>query len=334
MSPITVIVILISSVYLFTSLVRMYQYVSEQGLVSKPVTTRLCLIGFFTGFTYLVGNYEVQRILHSYIESVPIAIVPVLWLFSGIIGASYLYIDTVRRYTVFHIPHWVGRFLIIGVVCTVLANIIWYRNIPFFRLQILNSLIGSILGIVAAVSVAPMVRTVLSSEQKALHRFQFALTIIQLSTVFIATLLLAVDSVYKLWFDIDLIYTPTYIATVFFLSIQIIATHIMNEGLLLYWVNYPSKVRYYLRLKRLYAVIQEMIQIPDAYTMPIPTIPLPHNVDTMSYRVFIMITDRYWRINNGDPLRQRIERILSLDLPSDVMLKRLGNINVDEEKVA
>jgi hypothetical protein len=334
MSPITAIVILVSGIYLFASLVRIYQYVSEAGLFSNPVTTRLCLIGFSTGFTYLVGNYEIQRILHSYIESLPIPIVPLLWLLSGIIGATYLYIDTVRRYTVFHIPHWISRLLIMGVGCTILANMIWYRNIPFFQLQVLNSLIGSILGIVAAVSVAPMMRTVLSSKQNALHGFQFTLTVIQLSAVFIATLLLAVDSVYKLWFNIDLVYTPTYVATVFFLSIQIIATHMMNEGLLIYWVNYPSKVHYYFRLKRLYRIIQEMIQFPDIYNIPLPTIPLPHNIDTMTHRVFIMIADRYWRIKAGDPLRQTIEHILSLDIPADVMLKRLAHINLGEEKFA
>ena len=105
MSPITAIVVLVSGIYLFASLVRMYQYVSEDGLFSNPVTTRLCLVGFSTGFTYLVGNYEIQRILHSYIESLPIPIVPVYGYCQESSG-HHIYIlilCVVIQYFIFHI---------------------------------------------------------------------------------------------------------------------------------------------------------------------------------------------------------------------------------------
>lgn len=332
MSSITIIVVLIGSIYLFTCLVRMYQYVREGG--RSEVTIRLCLMGCSTGLTYLVGNYEIQRILHSYLKSVPIPIAPVLWLFTAYIMGSYLHLDTVRRFTVFHIPYWVSKFILVGVGGTVLANIILYRNIPFYRLQVLNSLIGSIIGIVAALSIAPMTRTIFASELKALHRVQFGLWVIQINALFIATVLLGLDSIYKLWFDISLIYTPLYIGTVVLLSIAIITVQMLNEGTLIYWAQFPAKVRCYFKLKRLYRVIQDAIQFPDAYNMPTPTIPLPNNVNTMTYRVFIMIADRYWRMSDDIPLKQTIETILNLDIPSEAMLQELAAVNFGKETTA
>lgn len=330
MYSLTYLVIIISTIYLSMSLLRLYQYSRESGLLSSHLNTRLCLIGFCSGLTYFAGNYEVQRFLHEYIKVIPVPIAPLLWIFAGVIGTSYLYIGAVNRYTVFNISKWISDLLIVGVALLVVANFILYKQMPFYRLQVIDGLIGSVLCIIAAVSVAPMMRTVLSSDHGNLHRGQFLLTLLQLLSASMTAVLLVADSVYKLWFDISLIYTPLYLASVTFHTIQILVMQMMNEGIGIHWINYPFKLRYYFKLKQLYRTVQNMVQAPDPYNIPLPTIPLPHSIDTMTYRVFIMITDRYWRIEKSEPLRQRIERVLTLDIPPDIMLQQLGEVKKDK----
>src|SRR5262245_13050899 len=109
--------------------------------------------------------------------------------------------------------------------------------------------------------------------------------------LFAATVLLAIDSLYKLWFSINVVYTQTYILCVLLQSISLIALHIVNEGNFTSLADYPAKIRAYIRLTQLYNTIQNKVQFPDAYNIPLPKRPAPDQIDLLNYRLVIQISD-------------------------------------------
>ncbi len=327
MSALTLMVTGIATLFLSTALVRIVQYASTQGLFSDPCMAMLIMMGFFTGLTYLIGNYEVQRILYSYLRWLPFPLAPIAWLFTGVILVCYLYLVAVRHCSVFAVPTWIARFLVAGVMSAVVVDILLYRQIPFFRLQVLNGLMVSIMCIVATMVVAPIFKTILAIERHQVYGAQFRWFVITINLLFAATVLLAVDSLYKLWFDSASIYTPLYVAVVLCHTLGIIALHIMIEGNLTYLVYYPARIRTYLRLRQLYQTIQRMVQFPDAYNIPLPGLPSPRNLEALTYRTVIMITDRHSQLDDDSPLKQAIESIIRLDIPLDTMTVQLANIS-------
>jgi hypothetical protein len=126
---------IIGITFLSTCLVRIVQYTRRHGLFSNPCTARLLIMGFFTGLSYLLANYEIQRILESYNTLLPLPITPLLWLISGVLMATYIYIITVRKCTIFDVAEWVTHFLAIGVVGGIVMGVVLHDRIPMYSLK-------------------------------------------------------------------------------------------------------------------------------------------------------------------------------------------------------
>ena len=324
------IVTIIGTLFLLACLIRIYQYLSTHTLRSDTCTTLLLIMGFFTGLTYILGNYEIQNILHSYISFIPLPIASILWLISGIILSTHVYIIALRKYSTFDIPVQLSHFLFGGVFLSIIVGAILYNCIPFYRLQIIMALFGSGMAIVSAIAIFPMMRAILMEEGSQIYGAQFRWFVTEISALFIATVLLAIDSIYKLWFDIQSIYTPTFVLTFIFHTIAIIALHNMNEGHLIDLVLYPNRLYAYFKLKRLYQAIQNRVNFPDAYNIPVPDVPLPNTINMLLHRTVMKIADRYSQLAEDDTeLRLLLKNVMEQDITMDTMIARLIAIPCD-----
>jgi len=323
-------VTIIGTLFLLACLVRIYQYLSTHTLQSDTCTTLLLIMGFFTGLTYMLGNYEIQRILHSYVSFIPLPIASIAWLISGIILSTHVYIIALRKYSTFSIPVQLSYFLFGGVFLSIVVSAILYNRIPFYRLQVVIALFGSVMAIVSAIAILPMMRAILIEEGFQIYGAQFRWFVIEIMTLFVATVLLAIDSIYKLWFDIQIIYTPTFVLTFLFHTIAIIALHNMNEGHLTDLVLYPNRLYAYFKLKKLYQAIQNRVKFPDAYNIPIPDVPLPNTINLLLNRMIMKIADRYSQLAEDDmELRLLLKNFREQDITVDTMIARLIAIPCD-----
>src|SRR5688572_31509866 len=103
-------VTIIGTLFLLACLIRIYQYFSTHTLRSDACTTLLLIMGYFTGLTYILSNYEIQRILHSYVNFIPMPVPSIAWLISGIILTIHLYIVALRKYSTFNISIQISYF--------------------------------------------------------------------------------------------------------------------------------------------------------------------------------------------------------------------------------
>jgi hypothetical protein len=320
----------IGTLFLLACLVRIYQYFSTHTLQSDTCMTLLLVMGFFTGLTYMLGNYEIQRILHSYVSFIPLPVSSILWLISGIILSTHVYILALRKYSSFDIPMQISYFLLSGVFLSIVVGTILYNRVPFYRLQVIIALFGSVMALVSAIVIFPMMRAILIEEEPQIYGAQFRWFVIEIMTLFVATVLLAIDSIYKLWFDIQIIYTPTFVLTFLFHTTAIIALHNMNEGHLTDLVLYPNRLYAYFKLKKLYQAIQNRVQFPDAYNIPVPDVPFPNTINLLLNRMVMKIADRYAQLAEDDmELRLLLKNVMEQDLTMDTMIARLIGIPCD-----
>jgi hypothetical protein len=283
--------------------------------------------GFSTGIVYFIGNHEIQAILQSYLDFLSIPVIPLIWMFFGIIMVTYLYLTTIRKFTIFPISLWITRFLIAVMMLGISFTVLFHDMISFFQLQVANALISSLAGIVATLYLTPMMRRVLGEEHKSVHRAQFRWFLIMISALFLASVVLAIDSTYKLVFSINIIYTPTYTAMTLLYTIAIVALHIVNEGNLTHLVDYPAKMRDYISLTRLYNTIQDEIQFPDAYDIPLPKRPAPDQIDILNYHLVIQISDRYSWLEDPQ-FKQSIAKIIQSDASGNQIISELAAIKI------
>ena len=317
-------VISVSGVFLATSIVRMTQYANVHGMFTNRCNAQLLIVGYATGISYVIGNQEIQQILHSYVSFLPIPIVLIMWLICTILLVSFLYLHTVQTCTTLSVSKSIMRFLVVASVCGIGFIAILYHHISFFDLQVISSLISAVIGTISAIYLSGLMQGVLSEEELAIRRVQFRWFVLEITTLFIATLFLAVDSGYKLWSDGDTIYTVPYIICTLLQTISIIALHMLNEGNFSQLVEYPTKLRTYYKLKQLYENIQQQVQHPDVYNIPIPDKPSPSNIDNLSYHIVIMISDRYWQLREDITLRHQIERIINTDISINTISGKLA----------
>jgi hypothetical protein len=91
--------------------------------------------------------------------------------------------------------------------------------------------------------------------------------------------------------------------------------------------DYPAKLRAYIRLTQLYNAIQNNVQFPDAYSIPLPKRPAPDQIDLLNYRLVIQISDRYLWLDDTN-IKRRIAEIIQRDVPGSQIIFDLAKIKM------
>jgi hypothetical protein len=284
--------------------------VTQQGHLTRMPRLYLWLNLYGSGLYYYLCQYELEQRLQSYLLDTHFPVISIAKSLIITAFVSYGYILVVRSYTPFTVSRKIDPVMIVLIGLVILLNTVLYEQIPYFRLHLITNVILCFANLCGAIAILPMMRRLTKRPLIEVREAHHAWMVVLMLACGSATLLLLLDSLYKLFTLTTTIYTPLFVMSIACQSLYMIAVaFLIGPDRYLYWAYYPRQFMIYLKLKRLNEQIRHQTQLPPTYAIPMPRIPTLSALEFTNYRLFVLIMDHYRYLPEGSPLSLALKTI-------------------------